>query len=221
MPTDITVRGSSTAFEPPERGTVRATIAAEGPAMQPVYDQVARDLETVKTSITPLHDAERGPVTWWSAEALRTWSNRPWNQDGKQLPLVHHARVGVDVKFRDFSALSRWVGEHIDATEGFRVDTVDWTLTVRRRDELLKQVRTEAVRDAVERARQYADALGLGEIRPVAVADAGMLGAKPDTGPGVGVARFAAARAGRAPDVEFVPADIELSVEVDARFTGG
>lgn len=223
MPTDITVRGSFTAFEPPERGTVQATVAAEGPAMQPVYDRVARDLEAVKTSLTPLHDAEQGPVTWWSAEALRTWSNRPWNQDGKQLPLVHHARVGVEAKFLDFSELSRWVGGHIAATDGFRVDNVEWTLTTRRRDELLKHVRTEAVRDAVERARQYADALGLGEIHPVAIADAGMLGAKPDSGPGPGpgVARFAVARSARAPEVEFVPADIEVSVEVDARFAAG
>ena len=47
------------------------------------------------------------------AEQLRTWSNRPWNSDGKQLPLVHHASVGIEVKFRDFGVLSRWVGEHV------------------------------------------------------------------------------------------------------------
>ena len=94
MATEITVRGSYSAFEPPERGTVHATIAYEGPAMEPVYDRVARDLESVKTSIIPLKSGDDGPVTWWSAEQLRTWSNRPWNKDGKQLPLVHHASVG-------------------------------------------------------------------------------------------------------------------------------
>ena len=110
MPTEITVRGTFTAFQAPERGTVHATIAFEGPAMEPVYDRVARDLEAVKASVTPLKNGDHGPVTWWSAEQLRTWSNRPWNKDGKQLPLVHHASVGVEVKFRDFAALSRWVG---------------------------------------------------------------------------------------------------------------
>ena len=50
--------------------------------MEPVYDRVARDLEAVKASVTPLKTGDHGPVTWWSAEQLRTWSNRPWNKDG-------------------------------------------------------------------------------------------------------------------------------------------
>lgn len=223
MPTEITVRGSSAAFRPPERGTVHAAISYEGPAMPPVYDKVARDLESVKASLEPLHDGARGPVTWWSAQQLRTWSNRPWNKDGKLLPLVHHASVGVEVKFMDFTALSRWVAEHISGTEGFRVSRVDWALTVENRDALRKQVRTEAVRDAVTRAQQYADALGLGQIRPVAIADAGMLGngLHPEEG-GHGPAFLRAAAApGGSPDVELVPQDIEVSAAVDARFAVG
>ena len=94
MPTEITVRGTFTAFHAPERGTVHATIAFEGPAMEPVYDRVARDLEAVMASVTPLKTGDHGPVTWWSADQVRTWSSRPWNKDGKQLPLVHHASVG-------------------------------------------------------------------------------------------------------------------------------
>lgn len=63
MSVEITVRGTFSAFEAPERGTVHATITYEGPAMQPVYDRVARDLEAVKASVTPLHNADDGPVT--------------------------------------------------------------------------------------------------------------------------------------------------------------
>src|SRR6478735_6837273 len=102
MPTEITVRGSFSAFHPPERGTVSASVAYEGPEMEPVYDRVARDLEILKSSIMARKD--QGTVTWWSADQLRTWSNRPPNDKGKQLPLEHHASVGVEVKFRDFTA---------------------------------------------------------------------------------------------------------------------
>jgi uncharacterized protein len=218
MSTEITVRGSYSAFQPPERGTVHATIAYEGPAMEPVYDRVARDLETVKASVGPMKSAD-GPVTWWSAEQLRTWSNRPWNQDGKQLPLVHHASVAVEVKFRDFTALSRWVGEHVANTEGFRVSHVKWALTAQRREALLKEVRTRAVHDAVLRAQQYAEALGLGEIRPVAIADAGMLSARPENRSEAAYLRAAAAGGGA--DVELVPEHIEVSAAVDARFVVG
>jgi hypothetical protein len=219
MSTEITVRGSFAAFERPERGTVHATIAYEGPAMEPVYGRVARDLEAVKASIDPLDDKENGPVTWWSADQLRTWSNRPWNKDGKQLPLVHHASVDLEVKFLDFSALSRWVGEHVANTEGFRVARVEWALTVKRRVALEKDVRARAVLDAVTRAQQYADALGLGQIRPVAIADAGMLATRPESGPHAAFMRAAAI--GGAPDVELAPEPIEVSVEVDARFVAG
>ncbi len=221
MPTDITVRGTFTAFQAPERGTVHATIAYEGAAMEPVYERVARDLEAVKASVTPLKTGDHGPVTWWSAEQLRTWSNRPWNKDGELLPLVHHASVGIEVKFRDFSSLSRWVGQHVANTEGFRVSHVEWALTSKRRTELQRQVRTRAVEDAVLRAQQYADALGVGKIRPVAIADAGMLGASlhPEGGGGAGYLRAAPALGG-APEVELLPEHIEVSAAVDARFVG-
>jgi len=221
MPTEITVRGSFSAFQAPERATVHATIAFEGPAMEPVYDRVAHDLEAVKASVTPLRTGDHGPVTWWSAEQLRTWSKRPWNQDGIQLPLVHHARVGIEVKFRDFSALSRWVGQQVAGTDGFRVDRVEWALTSKRRTELQRQVRTRAVEDAVLRAQQYADALGLSRIRPIAIADAGMLGdgLHPERGREVAMMRAVGA-SGAGPDVELVPEDIEVSAAVDARFVG-
>jgi hypothetical protein len=218
MSTEITVRGSFTAFERPERGTVHATIAYEGPAMEPVYGRVAGDLDAVKASIAPLDEAS-GPVTWWAADQLRTWSRRPWNQDGKQLPVVHHASVDLEVKFRDFGALSRWVGQHIANTEGFRVSRVEWALTANRRDALQEEVRTRAVRDAAARAQQYADALGLGPVRPVALADAGMLGNQPEAGSPAAYMRAAAV--GGAPDVELVPEHIEVSAKVDARFVAG
>ena len=60
MATEITVRGSYSAFQPPERATVRATLGFEGPQMQPVYDRVVRDLEAVKASIVAIHDPEQG-----------------------------------------------------------------------------------------------------------------------------------------------------------------
>jgi hypothetical protein len=221
MPTDITVRGTFSTFQAPERATVHATLAFEGPAMEPVYERVAHDLEAVKASVAPLKTGDHGPVTWWAAQQLRTWSNRPWNSDGVQLPLVHHASVGIAVKFRDFASLTRWVGTHVASTQGFRVSHIEWALTSKRRKELQRQARTRAVEDAVVKAQEYAEALGLGAIRPVAIADAGMLGANlhPLNDQSVAYMR-AAAPTGGAPDVELIPEDIEVSATVDARFVG-
>lgn len=217
MSTEISVRGSARTFHPPERGTVHASIGYEGPEMQPVYDQVARDLAAVKASVELLKAGPDAAVTWWSTRQLRTWANRPWNEDGEQLPLVHHATVGVEVKFRDFPALSRWVGEHVEDTEGFSTSRVEWALTSSLREQLFRQVRTDAVRDAVTRAQQYADALGLGKVDPVAIADAGMLGESHHSASARGMDLMGAPRGG-GPDIELVPGDIEVSATVEARF---
>ncbi|MGV0718304.1 SIMPL domain-containing protein [Mycolicibacterium sp. XJ662] len=222
MATEITVRGAFEESQPPERGTVHASISYSGPSMEPVYTRVAGDLDVVQVSVAELKEGDDAAVTWWSAERLRTWSTRPWNQDGEQLPLVHHASVNIQVRFRDFDALSSWVGEHVTNTEGFRVTNIAWGLTRARRDELVRQVRERAVHDAVDRARLYADALGLGAISPVAIADPGMLSGDPHSGGGGGqphaVMAAAPRQAAHGPDVELVPADIKVTASVDARF---
>ncbi|WP_278258837.1 SIMPL domain-containing protein [Nocardioides convexus] len=51
MPTEFTVRGSHSAFQPPERATAQVTLSFQGPALQPVYDRVVADLEAVKASV--------------------------------------------------------------------------------------------------------------------------------------------------------------------------
>jgi len=218
MSTEITVRGSFSAFRPAERGTVHASVSYEGAEMEAVYAAVASDLAVLKDSIAALQ--EQGAVTWWSADQLRTWSNRPWNDKGKQLPLVHHAAVGVEVKFRDFAALSEWVGQRIADMEGFRVSQVRWALTDEQRTSLLAEVRARAVQDAVTRAQQYADALGLGTVAPVAIADAGMLNTRPEAGSQGEHMRLMAAPAA-APVAELEPEHIEVSATVDARFIAG
>ena len=223
MPTEITVRGSYSAFLPPERGTVRATLGFEGPQVQPVYDRVVRDLEAVKTSVEPLHDPASGAVTWWATRHVRTWARRPWHKDGVQLPLVHHASVGIEVKFRDFAALTRWVGAHVERTDGFNLEGVEWALTAARRQELAREARARAVRDAAARAQEYADALGLGPVRPVALADAGMLGdgLHPSAVAEAAYVRGQAADGAAGGELALAPEDIEVSATVDARFVTG
>lgn len=135
---------------------------------------------------------------------------------------MHHAGVNVEVKFRDFAALSAWVAKHVGNTEGLHVTFIKWALTVKRRDELIRQVRERAVHDAVARAQLYADALGLAEISPVAIADAGMLVADVSRGGGFdqisAMPRAASEQSGRGFCVELVPQDIEVTASVDARF---
>lgn len=218
MPTEITVRGSYVAFHPPERATVYATLSCEGSAAAAVYRRVAGDLESVRDSLTPLTDSE-GAVASWSAGQLRTWSVRPGRKDGRRV--THHAQVRLNVEFRDFSAMSTWVGDRVADTDGFQVSDIAWDLTPAHRDEVLREVRAGAVQDAVTRAQHFADALGLGAVAPLAIADVGLL---PSSGPHAAsraLAFGASATPAAAPELDLVPQDIELSASVDGRFTAG
>lgn len=218
---EITVRGQHSAFQAPERGTAHLTVALEGPQEAAVHAGVSEALRAVTQRVQPLHHPDQGPVTWWSTDQLRTWARRPFHKDGKQLPLVFHASTDVRAKFRDFAALSRWLGEVLAIT-GVRVDRIEWALTEARKLELTRLVRAQAVREAQAKAQAYADALSLGAVTAAALADAGMLGEglSPQTGQqAVAFARGAAAGGGA--EVAFVPQDIEVSAAVDARFLVG
>lgn len=216
----ITVRGEFVAHRQPERATVTVNVALEGPASAHVYGAVVHAGQAVLATVTPLHSPDSGPVTWFSSGRVRTWANRPWNQDGKQLPLVHHASQSITVKFSDFDELSRWLSAAVEI-KGVTVSDIAWTLTEKVRMELTRQVRANAVRNARDKAQEYADALELGPVRVVEIADSGMLGQglQPEMGQVVAYARGAAADAGGG--VQLVPEDVSVEASVDARFLIG
>lgn len=219
---EITVRGSHDAKAAPERANVRVRVVRDGPDAEQVIGDAATIAERVRSAVTQLLDPETGPVVTWSSDRMQTWSSRPWNQDGAQLPLVHHAQLGFDVEFADFTVLGRWLSD-IAVLDGVVVDGVEWTLTDEHRDALVREVRAGAVADARAKAEVFAEALGLGRVTVLAVADAGMLGdgIRPVTG-GEGTPRGRAfAMAAGAPAVEFEPRPITVSADVDARFLAG
>ncbi|HUL99516.1 MAG TPA: SIMPL domain-containing protein [Mycobacterium sp.] len=212
----ITVRGTHTTTLPPERGTIHATLALEGPEPEPVFEAVVSKLAAVKRSIEVLHDDERGPVTWYSFDQVRRGCRRPWNKDGKQLPLVHFATVSITAKFRDFDELAKWVVWSA-GVEGLTVGHIEWALTEARRLEAERTTRQQAVRDANRRAQDYADALELGSVEVRSISDPGL--SRPGGSERRGYAR-ADMLAGAAGSEELTlrPEHVEISAEVEAAF---
>jgi len=217
--TIITVRGSAEARRPAERATVRVTASADGPQRDQVVSDAASAAERITGLLRADHDATAGPVVSWSSDRARVWSDRPWSQDGAQLPLVYHAAVAITAEFSDVEALSRFV-EAASRTEFVAVGGIAWSLTEATRQEVEAQVRAAAVEAAVVKARQFAATVGLTDLVPLAIADPGLLG---DGGQEAGVdrgapmmARMAADHA--APSFDFTPGELEVSVVVDARF---
>ena len=220
MGTVITVQGHFTAWYPAERATVRLAIAFDGPKRETVLASATAAVQVVTDSVKAMHDPEAGPVTWWSSDRIRVWAQRPWNADGKQLAPVHNAAISLTVKFKDFDALADWLTDAATVA-GVQVSGIDWSLTEGKRTSVTTEVRSRAVKDAADKARVFAQAIGLGQVTATAIADPGMLGVSGDgAAPAptmMRAAAFAAPPAGGA-TLDFTPEDIEVSASVDARF---
>jgi hypothetical protein len=216
--TVITVQGEYTARYAPERALATISIGFEGPDRGPVFELTTDVADGVRARIVELHDPGAGPVTWWASDSVRVWSSKPWNNEGKQLPPVHHSTIEFRVRFNDFPALARWI-EEIALVDGATVGGIEWDLTDPRRTVVTAEVRSRAVKDAVSKATVFAQSIGLGTVRAIALADPGMLGDQGTASPG-NYDELNAVVVGHSSggELSLKPADIEVSAAVDARF---
>jgi uncharacterized protein YggE len=216
--TIITVQGRFSSFYPPERATVQLSVGFEGASREPVFSETVAVSSTVRSLLVERHSPASGPVTWWSSDSIQVWSSKPWSQDGVQLPPVFHSRVGFSVKFSDFAVMAEWI-EKVAVLDGLTVGTITWALTEGRKTAVIAEVRSRAVKDAVAKASVYAQSIGLGSVRAVALADPGMLGERigaSDDGGSHPLSRMMSAV--DAPELSLTPEDIEVDAVVDARF---
>jgi len=216
--TIITVQGEYELHQPAERGTVQLTIAYDGAERDEVLARTTQRHVSLTSELRDIHDPTSGPVTWWASDQLRVWGERPWNQNGEQLPIVYHAQVGLEAKFSDLAALSDWVGV-VSLLDGVAVTGITWALTEARKQTLVQEARRRAVENAVAKATVYATSLGLGTVRPLALSDPGMLGDVSSTGQPA-QPMFARAVSGDVggSTLALKPEQITIAVQVHARF---
>lgn len=213
--TIITVQGSHSAWYPAERASVAVAIKVDGADRETVFASATKAASAVRLSVELLVDSA---VTWWSADSVRVWSERPWNQDGKQLPLVFTASVGIRVKFRDFEALGEWI-EKTAASDGVSIAGIEWQLTEATRTAVTAEVRSRSVKDAVTKATVFAQSIGLASVSAIALADPGMLGEQGSASPDFSARAFKSEMSLDAGGgLSFKPEEIEVSSTVDARF---
>jgi uncharacterized protein len=216
----ISVRGKAEVRVPPEWVTVSLTVQAEGSDRAPVLAAVGAAEAAVRAEIGPLFSPEHGPISWWTGDQLRTWSERPWQEPGRRLPPTHYATMEHQVRFVDFTALGEWLAR-VAVLDGVTVGGLEWGLPAERMDELTERARAEAVNDAQRRAASYAAALGLGAPRPVAVADAGMLGRHFQPEGFERAADLSFSAKGGPGRVDLTTQDVVVTAAVDAQFLAG
>ncbi|PRY69515.1 hypothetical protein B0I08_102190 [Glaciihabitans tibetensis] len=217
--TIITVQGNFSALYPAERVKVSLSVHHEAPERGPAFSAAVASAQVVRESIERVQDASAEAIARWSSDSVQVWTERVWSNDGQPGAQVFHARVTATVTFGDFAALAPWI-EEVAAVDGVAVDALEWALTPARLTGATTEVRSRAVQDAVTKATVYAQALGLATVRAIAVADPGMLGEQGQGGANP-VAKFSrvASVSQSEPALSLTPEQIEVSAEVDARFT--
>ena len=211
----IAVRGENERRLLPERATVRVTVRAEGPERSAAVEEVSRLTEPVRSSIAERR--ESGGVVEWTSKNMTVRAERPWNNEGRRLAPVYYANVDVTATFAAAADLSAWVSE-ISAWDGVEVGWVDWHLTPETSAQVEREVASAAVGVAVARAQAYASALGLSDVVPVEIADAGLISTSSGPTPPAMKARSVAFAADAAPTMQYEPEDIVVSATVEARF---
>lgn len=214
----VTVRGEHETTVRAELAVATVSVRLDGPDRADVLaratalaDQLAGELAAAQSA---------GGAARWSSDRIAVWSDRPWSQDGAVLPLVHHASATTRSEFTDFAALADWLSA-MSEREGVAVDDVSWQLTDATARATEQAVAQAAVGVAVARARAYAEALGLGEVVPLEVADTGLLTAGADAAPRMeAMAMKSFDRAGGgAPGFVLEPRELRVSSTVEARFS--
>ena len=208
----ITVRGDHETKCAPEEGVVHLTARCDGPERGPVLERIAAVAAPIRDELAA-HQAS-GQVSEWSGQRTNVWAERPWNTEGKQLPLVHHASIEIVATFTDFAALSWWVSA-VAEREGVQISGVTWRLTWASRRTVEAEVAAHAVQTAVSRATAYANALGRASVTPLEIADVGLL-VRPEADPAPRMMRTMAPDA--SPTLDFQPQDVRVAAGVEARF---
>jgi len=198
----IIVAGGARCEVPAELAVVNAVISADGPEPGHVRTSVAGTLAEVRPALEELQ--AQGALTGFTIDQVHLSSRRPWNEQGLQLPLVHTATIAVSAVFSDFGAAGRWL-----LSPGLTVRFIDWQVSETTRLAAERKMRQLALRDALTRAQDYADTLGLGTVAVREIREPGQE---------EGQVLYAGAAADAA-EIDLRPADIEVGADIRATFT--
>lgn len=215
--TIITVQGEHSAWYPAERATVSASVHGSGGQRDEVLQRVTATAARIRDSLDGLTDRDAGPVTRWSSERVRVWTDRPWAADGQPGDPVVHAAIDVGATFRDFEALAGWVETTAELPDA-AITGIAWELTESTRTSAVAEVRSRAVKDAVAKATVFAQSIGLRQVRAIALADPGMLGDQTGGGAPTPMVRASMLASDAAPQLTLKPEQLAVTAVVDARF---
>ena len=217
----VSVRGRAEELVDPDRVTVRASTSRTGATKREALGELGAAVDRLEQALTaaqavPSRAATRdAPWTW----AVRTTTTAPeYDPDpsaGIRATGRTTATVSIVSTLADLTRLTA-LATLLDAQEGLHVHDVSWAVDPG--NPAWRRVRTTAVAAAVERARDYAAALGGRLSRLEHLADTGLLG---DGSSVESSGVFHAASSGPYGSPPLDPEPQPVVAQVEARFSAG
>ncbi|WP_030155836.1 SIMPL domain-containing protein [Streptomyces sp. NRRL S-244] len=210
----VAVRGEASLEVDPEIARIGITVTARGTDRRTALEDLTRRNNTVLELVKSYGDA---------VEKLETGAfsiNPELTRHGRAERIrAYHGRVHVTAELSDFTALGELTTRLADL-ELTSVDGPWWAL--RPTSPAHGEARRQAVLEAVQRAREYAAALGADLAALVELADLGAENASayPQAAPGGGMRTMAfSASEDTAPPLDLEPQRQTVHAQVNARFT--
>ncbi|MCM9078947.1 SIMPL domain-containing protein [Streptomyces spororaveus] len=210
----VAVRGEARLEVDPEIARIGITVSARGTDRRTALEDLTRRnntaLDLIKSYGDPVEKLETGAFSitpeltrHGRAERIR----------------AYHGRVHITAELSDFTTLGELTTRLADL-ELTQVDGPWWAL--RPTSLAHGQARRQAVLEAVQRAREYAEALGANLAALVELADLGAENAAPFTpapGAGMRTMAFSATEDAGPPPLDLEPQRQTVYAQVNARFT--
>ena len=170
----INVDGHAEIPHPAERAVINVLVASAGTNKASVSDEVlttARHLETLLRELSPNEETPEAkaasPLAHWSKTSLSATSHVPYNHQKE----IYEARqfnasISFDIRFKEFKALGSF-GSRLSALSHVEVPNINWILTEATEKSYRSQLRKEAARDSLQKAREYCEVMNCTNVRPV------------------------------------------------------
>jgi uncharacterized protein len=207
----ISVRGEATLEARPEIATVTVTVQARDSSRKVVLDRLARRSQFVRDQINEFGEAiekvESEPASVYPDVDHKRRSESTVSYEGQ---------TGIVVTIRDLTV----TGDLMIAVADDMVGVAGPWWGLRHDSPVYREVRLAAARDAMLRAREYAEAFGSRITGLVEAADSGLLAGSGDRFPHqVGTTRLLSMESSEATGLSLEPARQTVRAQVEARFT--
>ncbi|KAJ5111568.1 hypothetical protein N7532_002103 [Penicillium argentinense] len=165
-PLKIILQGHSAVTQQPERGVLHFNIRSDGPHREAVSKEVietASEITRVFRELSPKSETgatlANAPITSFSSTALQTWASKERMPNSDEWQRIHSARLSIGANFQDFNKLNEVVSNLV-IYPNVMIESLDWVLTEATQKSLSSEARKDAMRDAIQKANDYAEVIG-------------------------------------------------------------